>query len=709
MDQNHVVLYRRFRPVTFDEIVEQKAPVTALKQAVISKKIGHAYLFCGQRGTGKTTIAKVFSRAINCENPINGNPCNQCATCKGIIDGSLLDVIEMDAASNSGVDSIRKICDEANFAPSKAPHKVYIIDEVHMLSDGAFNALLKTLEEPPSHVVFLFATTESHKIPATILSRCQRYDFKRIPLDSIVSRLRYICDQEKIDMDTDALRLIASLSDGALRDSISLLEQTAGSVTGRTITEQDVENIAGTVDTTFLFRMANALIDGQIKELFELSAKLTESGRDRIRFTLDLAQYFRELLVIRTVPDPKALLNYSNETIKAMYQTANKVSADTIIGYISYLSKMVSDLKWSPSIQTSFETGLIRLCGRKSKLEPTPLVMPEFAAKQAEAAKVAFATSSAPAPEVKEPVKEEPKTEVKEEVKVEVKKEEKPEEPKPEVKLESPFDRFAALKESLRAKTSEPAPKEEPVAVTPTITIPEPELPVVEQVIEPAPVVIPEEAPDPEDVPMDNQIDLFNMASEPATEPAVEEEPKAEIPVNSVFGNLSDSFLDDYQEEPKLGRGETKKTSLSQLYDQSGIIVNSNTEAEVRAPQMPEAPLDEVGKWRRILDDINLTNANLCHTLSMADFRILGDSGYIVFEDSYKSLVQNLLANEEFKKVSVRIKEDFDGILHVYTCTEKQYRNVESKMGGDSKKNMADLKKKAEQMGIATELHFGDD
>lgn len=583
-----------------------------------------------------------------------------------------------------------------------------------MLSDGAFNALLKTLEEPPSHVVFLFATTESHKIPATILSRCQRYDFKRIPLDSIVSRLRYICDQEKIDMETDALRLIASLSDGALRDSISLLEQTAGSVTGRTITEQDVENIAGTVDTTFLFRMANALIDGEIKELFELSQKLTESGRDRIRFTLDLAQYFRELLVIRTVPDPKSLLNYSNETIKAMYQTANKASADTIIGYISYLSKMVSELKWSPSIQTSFETSLIRLCGRKSKLEPTPLVMPDFSAKQAEAAKSAFSQVKT------EPVKEEPKAEpvpVVETPKVEEPKQEEP------VKKESAFDRLNALKEALKSKTPEATPASAP-APAPVPVIPEPEVEEPKTISIPEPDIIlppvvsaPEEEPDPEDIPMDNQIDLFSMAAPPEPEPekaeipitTAVEETKNEEPVNSVFGNLSDSFLDDYEETPKLGRGETNKTSISQLYDQSGIIVNNNKDSEIRIPEMPETPLNDEDKWNRILGDLSEVNGNLYNTLCQAEFKVLGDSGYIVFDDSYKSLVQNLLSNNEFKKVSVRIKEDFENILHVYACTKRQYSNAEAKLGGDSKKNMADLKKKAEQLGISTELHFGDD
>ncbi len=271
----HVALYRQFRPENFDEVVEQKAAVTALRQSVKTGRLGHAYLFCGQRGTGKTSIARIFARAINCENPENGNPCNKCATCKGIFDGSLLDVIEIDAASNRSIDNIKKICDEVNYAPSKAKHKVYIIDEVHMITNEAFNALLKTLEEPPAHAVFLFATTEPHSIPPTILSRCQRFDFRRISTDSIINRLKYICEKENIKASEDALKLIASLSDGAMRDAISVLDQAASASGPDGITDESIEEMTGTVNIGFLSEMAEILIDGRFDELLSKCRELS--------------------------------------------------------------------------------------------------------------------------------------------------------------------------------------------------------------------------------------------------------------------------------------------------------------------------------------------------------------------------------------------------------------------------------------------------
>ncbi len=388
----HIALYRQFRPQTFDDIVEQENAVTTLRQTVISGKIGHAYLFCGTRGTGKTTIAKVFSRAINCEHPINGNPCNECPTCKGISDSTLMDVIEIDAASNNSVDNVRKICEEVVYAPSRAPYKVYIIDEVHMLSTGAFNALLKTLEEPPKHAVFLLATTEPHKIPATILSRCQRFDFKRITLDAIVKRLQYICSKESIPADDEALRLIASLADGALRDSISLLDQaqsaaqTTANGNKRLITAQSIEEITGTVDRKFMYNMADVLIKGSYDKLLPLCDELFKSGRDLTRFAIDLGGYFRDLLVVRMMPDPTSLVTASATTLKAMYSLASTVSAETLVAFISYLSNLVSELKWSPSTRTTFEISLLRLCGRKVKTDIPPLVIPDFVKKQAKAA-----------------------------------------------------------------------------------------------------------------------------------------------------------------------------------------------------------------------------------------------------------------------------------------------------------------------------------
>ena len=393
----HVALYRQFRPKDFDEIVEQKAAVATLRQTVLSKRIGHAYLFCGQRGTGKTSIARVFSRAINCESPVNGNPCNKCPTCKGILDGSLMDVIEIDAASNRSIDNIRKICEEVTYAPSKAPYKVYIIDEVHMITTDAFNALLKTLEEPPKHAVFLFATTEPHQIPATILSRCQRFDFRRITSDAIVSRLKYICKEENIKIEDDALTLIASMSDGAMRDAISMLDQAASSASGKTVTAESIEDMTGSVNKEILAKMAEVLIDGKFDDLLVLCRQVSDGGRDLIQFTLDLAGYFRDLLVVRMMPDPTALVPASATTLKRMYEIASKTNSNTLIAFIAGLSKTVTELKWSPSVRTSFEVTLLRMCGRKVKAEEVPLVIPDFTKKQAEAAaKISEGVSSTP-------------------------------------------------------------------------------------------------------------------------------------------------------------------------------------------------------------------------------------------------------------------------------------------------------------------------
>jgi len=253
---------------------------------VISRQIAHAYLFSGTRGTGKTTLAKIFSRAINCLNPQDGNPCNQCEICRGVLDGSLLDVVEMDAASNNSVDNIRRITDEVNFMPSKARYKVYIIDEVHMLTPGAFNALLKTLEEPPAHAVFILATTEPHRIPATILSRCQRYDFRRIPVESITARLREIATADGITIDASGLGTIASFADGALRDAISLLDQARMSCQG-TISRDDILALAGLTKDDALLELADALIGGAAAATLDLVDKLVMAGRDMARLIPD--------------------------------------------------------------------------------------------------------------------------------------------------------------------------------------------------------------------------------------------------------------------------------------------------------------------------------------------------------------------------------------------------------------------------------------
>lgn len=356
----HIALYREWRPKTFEEVVEQKFTVSALKQAVISDSIAHAYLFSGTRGTGKTTMAQVFSRAINCLAPENGNPCNKCKVCLGILDNTILDVIEMDAASNNNVDTIRRLCDEIVFSPSIARFKVYIIDEVHMLSTGAFNALLKTLEEPPSHAVFILATTEQHRIPATILSRCQRYEFRRITVASIIDRLLKICEEEKISATDEALSMIAKLSDGALRDAISLLDQ-ARSAFPANITKEDVLSLVGLVNDEFMYALACSIADNAPDKGLELVEELILEGRDIIKFTSDLALYFRNVMLCHVCRNPETLINYPKETIEGMHHVASKIPLDRVITIIKELSSLVSDLRWSSSPRITFEIAMIRI------------------------------------------------------------------------------------------------------------------------------------------------------------------------------------------------------------------------------------------------------------------------------------------------------------------------------------------------------------
>ena len=375
----HQALYREWRPKVFDEVVEQKHAVYALRQAVISGQIGHAYLFSGTRGTGKTTLAKIFARAINCLDPHDGNPCNQCTICRGMLDGSLLDIVEMDAASNNSVDNIRRICDEVVFMPSQARYKVYIIDEVHMLSTGAFNALLKTLEEPPAHAVFILATTEPHRIPATILSRCQRYEFRRIPVTGLVGRLAEIAASDGIDISEDALQAIASLADGAMRDAISLLDQAKASFPAR-IERDDVLGLAGVVQDEFMQRMAEALINGDAPALLELVDQLVMAGRDMARFVTDLAQHLRNILVCQVSANPHLLVRAASDTLAGMRQLAGQISSEQVIELIKGLSALLSDLRWAADARTALEIGLIRLmagrteiqAGDRSKIAPKP-------------------------------------------------------------------------------------------------------------------------------------------------------------------------------------------------------------------------------------------------------------------------------------------------------------------------------------------------
>ena len=357
---SYTALYRKWRPLVFEDVVEQSHVVRTLKNTVKTDRIGHAYLFCGTRGTGKTSMAKIFARAINCLDPHDGDPCNKCEICRGILEDTVLDVVEIDAASNNSVDNVREIREEVVYAPSQSRYKVYIIDEVHMLSSGAFNALLKTLEEPPSHVVFILATTDPHKLPATILSRCQRFDFKKITQDSIAERIKYITAQSGLNIDEDAAQLIAKLADGAMRDALSILDQCIA-VGGSEITHQSVLDIVGIVSDDFIADLVEDIKNCDVAALVKDVESLSSNGRDILKFASDLVIYFRNLLICKLSDNPGNIIEYSKEYVERMIQQSNAFDKTRLIGIITELSSMESQLKYALNQRVFLEVVLISI------------------------------------------------------------------------------------------------------------------------------------------------------------------------------------------------------------------------------------------------------------------------------------------------------------------------------------------------------------
>ena len=296
-------LYRKWRPLEFEDVKGQEHIVTTLKNQIRADRIGHAYLFCGTRGTGKTTVAKIFAKAVNCEHPVDGSPCGECPTCKAIAEGRSMNVIEIDAASNNGVDNIREIRDEVQYSPTEGRYKVYIIDEVHMLSIGAFNALLKTLEEPPAYVIFILATTEAHKIPVTILSRCQRYDFHRISIETIAGRLSQLMEAEHINVEEKAIRYVAKAADGSMRDALSLLDQCIAFYLGQDLKYENVLEVLGAVDTAVFAEMLSYILKADTYACMQLLEQTIMQGRDLGQFVSDFVWYLRNLLLVKTTDD----------------------------------------------------------------------------------------------------------------------------------------------------------------------------------------------------------------------------------------------------------------------------------------------------------------------------------------------------------------------------------------------------------------------
>ena len=360
----YMALYRKWRPSDFDEVKGQDAIVQTLRNQIIYNRIGHAYLFCGTRGTGKTSIAKLFAKAVNCEHPVNGNPCNACPSCQAINNQSSLDVLEIDAASNNGVENIRDIREQVQYSPVEGRYKVYIIDEVHMLSSGAFNALLKTLEEPPSYVIFILATTEKHKIPVTILSRCQKYDFKRISVDTITNHLVSLMEKEKVDADEKALRYIARAADGSMRDALSLLDQCIAFHLGEELKYDDVLDVLGAVDTAIFSNMYKTIRENDVARCMSLMEDIIMQGRDLSQFVTDFIWYLRNLLLIKTTKDTDKIedvIEVSKDNIADMIEAAKEADADTLMRHIRVLSELSNDMKTSTQKRVKAEVTFIKL------------------------------------------------------------------------------------------------------------------------------------------------------------------------------------------------------------------------------------------------------------------------------------------------------------------------------------------------------------
>ncbi len=422
-------LYRKWRPMRFDDVIGQNQVSDTLRGSVRSGRIAHAYLFCGTRGTGKTSTAKIFSRAVNCENPIDGEPCNECPTCRGILDGSILDVYEMDAASNGGVENIREIRDEVIYTPAGCKYKVYIVDEVHMLTDQAFNALLKTLEEPPSHVIFVLATTEPHKIPQTVLSRCQRFDFRRIGIDDIAKRIEHITKAEGIEITPDAAELVAELGDGSMRDAISVLDRCAG-FGAEKLTTDKISEIVGIIALKKLFEIGDAVASDDTKNALKLSGEILGAGGEPQTLLEDLVEHFRNLLICKATDDPMQLLEKTSLATDKYINQAEKFSTERLMYCVKVAGEYLSQSKWMSNPKVAVEMAMVKLCDLSYSTDTDALLA------RIEKLETAIANLSAGAVVTTMQPKKEPEKEIKsdeelppwdmEEAEAETKAEEKP-------------------------------------------------------------------------------------------------------------------------------------------------------------------------------------------------------------------------------------------------------------------------------------------
>lgn len=407
---SYTALYRKFRPTTFEDVKGQDHIVTTLRNQIKAGRIGHAFLFTGTRGTGKTTSAQILARAVNCEATVNGNPCGECPMCRSIAAGTSMNVIEIDAASNNGVDNIREIVEEVRYSPTEGKYKVYIIDEVHMLSAGAFNALLKTLEEPPSYVIFILATTEVHKIPITILSRCQRYDFRRITVEEIAGRLKELTTAENLSVEDRALRYVATAADGSMRDAISLLDQCVAFYLGETLTYDKVLEVLGTVDVSIFGKLMAHIRTANVTEALRLLDEIVARGRELTQFTVDFTWYLRNLLLAKASEELMDTMEIPTDYREAFLQEVHANDADRLVRFIRIFSDLTNQIRYASQKRVLVEVALIKLC--KPQMEQDQDALKDRVLRVEEALEKGVVTvrqsSGAAAAEVPEPVEELP-------------------------------------------------------------------------------------------------------------------------------------------------------------------------------------------------------------------------------------------------------------------------------------------------------------
>ena len=366
------VLYRKYRPKVFADVYGQEHVTSTLKNEIKENRIAHAYLFTGSRGTGKTTCAKILAKAVNCENSIDGEPCNECEVCKGLDSGTIYDVVEIDAASNNGVDNIRDLREEANYTPSRGKYRVYIIDEVHMLSTGAFNALLKTLEEPPAHVIFILATTEVHKLPATILSRCQRFDFKRIQPETMSVRLKQVAQLEGMELDDDAAILIARIADGALRDGLSILDQCAGR--SKKIDSALVSEVAGLAGREALYKLTDCICTQNSSSAMTVISELYQNSYDMERLCVEMINHLRNFLIVKTVKDSRGLIICTDDEYNSIILSAENFTLENVIFALDLFQDALTKIKTGANARVELEMAFVKLCEPKLDVNIDSLV-----------------------------------------------------------------------------------------------------------------------------------------------------------------------------------------------------------------------------------------------------------------------------------------------------------------------------------------------